>query len=242
MLRAYRADLHVHTVLSPCASYRMAPGHVVARARDVGLDVIGITDHNSSANARAVVGAARGSGLWVLPGMEVESREEVHVLCLFERADEAEAWQEVVYAHLPPLVNDEAAFGAQLVVSAEDEFVRHETRRLLVATSLGIAEVAERVAGLGGICIPAHVDRQAYGLIGVLGFVPPEPAFPALEVSRHARPADHAAPGRAVLRSSDAHDLDDLGTATSTFHLAEPTLAELVLACRGEAGRWVEVG
>lgn len=240
-LRPFRADLHVHTVLSPCASYRMAPGRIVARALEVGLDIVAIADHNSAANVRAVVEAARGTGLRVLPGMEVESREEVHVLSLFEEVEQAEAWQEVVYAHLPDLPNDEAAFGAQLVVSADDGYIRHEGRRLLVATFLGLDELVERVVGLGGVVIPAHVDRPAYGLVGVLGFVPPGPDFLALEVSRHAGLAKYVAPGRACIRSSDAHDLGEVGRATTVFHLASPTLAELRLACRGEAGRWVEV-
>ena len=213
----------------------------MARALEVGLDLVAITDHNSAANAAAVVEAARGTSLWVLPGMEVETREEVHVLSLFGNVADAEAWQEVVYANLPPLRNDEAAFGVQLVVSSEDEYLRHEARRLLVATSLSLADVALHVARLGGICIPAHVDRQAYGLVGVLGFVPAEPVFPALEVSPRARRSDYEQPGVAVLRSSDAHDLRELGTVTSTFYLAAPELAEVELACRGVAGRRVEV-
>jgi hypothetical protein len=202
---------------------------------------VGITDHNSAANAGAVVEAARGTGLWVLPGMEVETREEVHVLSLFGQVARAEALQDLVYARLPARQNDEAAFGVQLVVDAEDTYVRHEKRLLLVASSLGLVELADHVGRLGGICIPAHVDRPSYGLVGVLGFVPPEPVWPALEVSRHARPEEFAAPSRAVIRSSDAHELADLGTATTTFYMEAPSLDELLLACRHEAGRSVGV-
>ncbi len=240
-LRTWRADLHVHSVLSPCATYRMAPGEIARRAVEVGLELIAITDHNSAENAAAVVEAGRRVGLTVLPGMEMETSEEVHVLTLFEEARQAMDMQSIAYAHLPDLPNDEEFFGAQLIVDAADQFVRKEPRRLIVATSLGLSEVSTLVVALGGICIPAHVDRPAYGLVGVLGFVPPLPGFPALEVSRHARPEDYALPGRPALRSSDAHDLDDLGSGETDFVMAEPTLAEIVRACHGEDGRRVEV-
>jgi len=240
-LRVWRADLHVHTVLSPCATYRMAPGPIARRALEVGLDVIAITDHNSAENTAAVVEAGRRVGLTVLPGLEIETSEEVHVLALFEEVSQAIDMQSIVYSHLPDLPNDEAVYGAQLVVDADDQFVRRETRRLLVATSLNLSDTFNLASALGGISIPAHVDRSAYGLVGVLGFVPHQPGFPALEVSRHARAHDYAQPGRAAIRSSDAHDLDDLGRAATDFVVAQPTLAEIVLACRGEESRRVEV-
>ena len=188
-----------------------------------------------------LIEAGRRLGLTVLPGLEIETSEEVHVLALFEEVSQAIDMQSIVYSHLPDLPNDEAVYGAQLVVDADDQFVRRETRRLLVATSLSLSDTFSLASALGGISIPAHVDRTAYGLVGVLGFVPPEPSFPALEVSRHARVHDYARPGRAAIRSSDAHDLDDLGRATTDFVVAQPTLAEIVLACRGEEGRRVEV-
>ncbi len=240
-LRAWRADLHVHTVLSPCATYRMAPGAIARKANEIGLDLIAITDHNSAENAAATVEAGRRVGLAVLPGLELETSEEVHVLALFEKASQAIDMQSIVYAHLPVLANDESVFGVQLVVDADDQYVRREPRRLLVATSLSLSEVCALAGALGGICVPAHVDRPAYGLVGVLGFVPTEPSFPALEISGHARAQDYALPDRAALRSSDAHDIDDLGRATTDFFITQPTLAEIVLACRSEGGRRVEV-
>ncbi|MBM3317352.1 MAG: PHP domain-containing protein, partial [Candidatus Eisenbacteria bacterium] len=102
MLRALAADLHVHTCLSPCASLDMAPGRIVARARALGLAMIAITDHNSVENAGAVARAARGSGLCILPGMEVTTAEEAHIVALFEELPAAESLQELVYARLQP--------------------------------------------------------------------------------------------------------------------------------------------
>jgi len=241
MLRPYYGDLHVHTVLSPCASYNMLPSLIVKRACAMGLDILAVTDHNSAENAAAVVKASAGSKLRVLPGMEVETREEVHVLALFDRVEDVQHWQQVVYSHLPDLPNQESIFGVQLVVDAEDQLVRRESRRLLIATALPVQRVVEEVTRLGGICIASHVDRPSYSIIQTLGFVPPGLDLAALEVSRNVSAHEYSRgrtlAGYRVVQSSDAHDLDDLGTARTLYHLAEPTLAEIALACRGRQGR-----
>ena len=242
MLRPYYGDLHVHTVLSPCASYNMAPSLIVQRARERGLDILAVTDHNSAENAGAVIEASADSGLRVLPGMEVETREEVHLLALFEEVENARRWQEVVYEHLPDLPNQEAVFGVQVVVNAEDRIVRRERRRLLMASELPVQTVVDEVGRLGGICIAAHVDRPSYSIIQTLGFVPPGLDLAALEVSRNVSCAQQyrqqaRLDGYGIVQSSDAHDLDDLGVARTEFFLAEPTLAEIAMACRGQQGR-----
>lgn len=243
-MRFYYGDLHIHTVLSPCAEYLMVPTLIVERAVRSGLDVIAITDHNSVANVEAVVQAARGTGLMVLPGMELETREEVHVIVLFESAQQARCWQETVYAHLPDVLNDEAAFGAQLIVDASGELVRREDRRLLMACDLSIDQVFGQVSRLGGFCIPAHVDRPSYSLLSTLGFIPPEIDVPAVEISRCLEPSEAVQRlpglrGRTLIQSSDAHSLGDVGAARTCFELEELTLSELVLACRGRKGRRV---
>ncbi|MBI3946499.1 MAG: PHP domain-containing protein [Armatimonadetes bacterium] len=240
MLTVFSGDLHVHTVLSPCAEYDMAPSLIVARARESGLDLVAITDHNSVENARAVMEAARGTGLAVIPGMEVETVEEVHVLALFGSLTQALRWQDVVYARLPDLPNDERHFGVQALVGPDDGVRGVLDRRLATATSLSLDEVVVRVSALGGISIPSHVDRPAYGLLGVLGFIPAGLDVPAVEVSPRCPESVLASlEGRCVLRGSDAHRLDALGTARSRFLMAAPTVPELALACRGLEGRQV---
>jgi 3',5'-nucleoside bisphosphate phosphatase len=235
----FRAELHVHTVLSPCAEVEMIPPLIVQEALERGIRLLAITDHNATGNIGAVVEAARGTELTVLPGMELQTREEVHLLCLFETLAQAEAWQKVVDAHLPDRPNVPDFFGEQFIVDASGDFVRRETRLLLVSTSLELDFAAKQVHALGGLAIPAHVDRQAYGLIANLGLVPP--GFEALEISRHLKPAEAIGRfpqlrGHALIQSGDVHRLEEFLGACE-FQIEAPTLAEIRLALKGAQGR-----
>lgn len=242
MLRPFDADLHLHTVLSPCADYRMVPELIIDWASQRGLDLIGITDHNSGENAAAVVAAAEGSSVAVLPGMEVESREGVHILTLFDDLDALSRWQRVVYGALPDRENVERVFGAQLVVDASGQLVRVVKRLLISAIDLSLEDVVDRCGMEGGLAIPSHVDRPANGLLGVLGFLPPGLRVPALEISAHISRADAASdyPGLAgwpFIQSSDAHTLEDIGKVRTRLMIEAPLVPEIALACRGEQGR-----
>jgi len=244
-MRPFLADLHVHSVLSACADDLMLPSTVIAAARRRGVSILGLADHNSAENAATFVAAGSTAGLYVLPGMEVTTREEVHVLALFSQVADALAWQEHVYRHLPPLRNDERAFGTQLVVDAQDEILRINERLLLTATDLSLAEVIGGVGQAGGLAIPAHVDRMAFGLIGQLGFVPNDVEIPIVEFSRYADPATPAAvhrslAGRCVVQSSDAHYPGDVGAVGTLFWIEAPTIEEIRLACLGVGGRRIE--
>jgi 3',5'-nucleoside bisphosphate phosphatase len=219
----------------------MLPPLIVERALERNLSLIAITDHNASANAAAVINAAKGTGLAVLPGMEVQTREEVHVLCLFDNLEQIEAWQAEVDGQLPPLENDPETFGEQIVVDETGEFIRKETRLLIVSTSMTIESVFEGVERIGGLAIPAHVDRKAFGLIPVLGFVPPNLPTPALEISRHLRVSEAAyklpqTAGFPLVQGGDAHRLDEI-TGANCFHLGAPTIAELRMALNSIEGR-----
>ena len=146
--------------------------------------MIAITDHNAAANCEAVIKAARGTGLGVLPGMEVQTSEEVHVVCLFDTVEQALTWQGIVFNHLPDMPNPEETFGAQLVVDAIGDYIRTETRLLLTSTDLTLDDVVRRVTQLGGLAIPAHVDRPSFSLLANLGLVPAGLDAPALELFR----------------------------------------------------------
>lgn len=231
----YWADLHVHTVLSPCAEVEMIPPLIVERAVEVGLDILAVTDHNSAENAEAVIRAASGSSLKIIPGIECESVEGVHLVCLFDRLEDAVSMQETVYANLPDLKNREETFGPQFVVDQDGEFVRHNERLLLIPTELPMVEIAECVASLNGLVIPAHVDRPSYGIYGVLGFMPEEPRFDIVELSRHISAEEAVAKypdlaGRAIFHSSDAHRLDEIGQCRTRLELSSRTVAEIVRA------------
>jgi hypothetical protein len=240
-VKTYIAELHSHTVLSPCAEVEMIPPLIVPTAIEQGINLLAVTDHNATANVSAVQQAARDTGLIVLPGMEVQTQEEVHVVCLFDTLEQLAAWQAIVDAHLPPLENDVDRFGDQFVVDGEGDFVRREPRLLLTSTELSIDDAIERVHALGGLAIPAHVDRKANGLLEILGFVPANVQVEALEISRHI--SVDVAPlrypqirGYPLIRDGDAHRLNEF-LGVNEFQIESPTIAELKMALRRENGR-----
>ena len=246
MSRFFLADLHIHTCLSPCAELEMLPEFILERAQELGLQIIAVTDHNSAENAAAVINAARGTTVTVLPGMEVQTREEVHLLTLFDTLDQAVCWQEQVYANLPPLKNDEAVFGEQLLLDADGEPAGYLDRLLLTSTYFSVEDVVQRVCDLGGLCIPAHVDRTMYSIISNLGFVPPELDIVGVEISTNIGPVEarERFPQLArysLVASGDAHRLKEMVRRT-TLKTEAPTVAELSLALAGAEGRevWVD--
>ncbi|MCI2425462.1 PHP domain-containing protein [Candidatus Acetothermia bacterium] len=245
MFQYVLADLHIHTVLSPCAEVEMIPPLIIRRARELGLGLIGITDHNSAENVAAVIEAAQGSGITVLPGIEVQTREEVHVVTLFDTAQQALVWQMEVFNHLPNLKNNEDHFGAQFVVDASGEYIRRNERLLATSTDMSLEMVVAMVQDLGGLALPAHVDRPSFSLLANLGFVPPDLDLPAVEIlcssqESEVRQRFPQIRGFTMVSSGDAHRLSEM-VARTIFKIAAPTVAELVLAMRGEDGRWVEI-
>ncbi len=242
-LTYYTADLHLHTVLSPCAEIEMIPPLIIGQALRLGLGLLAVTDHNSCENAAALMEAGRRAGIVVLPGMELQTREEVHLICLFDGIEQALTWQASVYARLPKLKNREEVFGSQLIVDADGEFVAFQERLLLTSTTFSVEEAMAEVSRLGGLAMPAHVDRPAYSLLSNLGFIPPALAAPALELSSRLSPAEARTrfpPLRdwPLICAGDAHRLSEMQNRT-LFKIAEPTIAELRLAFAGQQGRKV---
>ena len=148
------ADLHVHTLLSPCAEVEMTPHHIVMRAAEYGIGAVAITDHNASANVPAALEAAQRYGVKVFPGMEVESSEESHIVALFDTLEQLQSWQLLVDEHMNGMLNDAERFGAQYVVDAEDEFVREEQRLLHAPLSLTAAQVVSRLQPWAALPLP----------------------------------------------------------------------------------------
>lgn len=244
-MKKFRADLHVHTVLSPCAEVEMIPPLIVREALENKIDIIAITDHNASANVTAVQKAARGSSLKVFGGMEVQSREDVHLLCLFEDSETLTAWQSAVDKALPDMKNNAEYLGEQFVVDESGGFIRTEPRMLLTSTHFSIDDIFEQVNALGGLVIPAHVNRTSYGLFPTLGLLSPEWPILALEISRHLTPEQAAISfpfikGIPLIQSGDVHQLDQF-LGTTIFTLTEPTLAEIKMSFKGENTRTVNI-
>lgn len=239
----FRADLHVHTLLSPCAAVEMTPRNIVRHACDAGIDIVAITDHNAGDNVAATMRAAVGTGVAILPGMEVQTAEEVHLLALFGKMREFVRWCDFLAGHRSRLSNDERRFGAQFVVDEADELVRTETCMLLASTDLSAGETTARVSEMGGISIAAHVDRPAYSLFSQLGFVPDDVILSAVEVSRRvvcseAREKYPKIGDLPVVTASDAHTMDDFVSGPKSMFLMEaPTLSEIRQALAGKNGR-----
>lgn len=246
MIRPFVADLHVHSLLSPCAAVEMTPRNIVRHAAAAGVDLLAITDHNAADNVKAALQAAVGSGVTVWPGMEVETKEEIHVLALFDKMHALQYWQYYVEQCRSKLRNDPNRFGAQFVVDAEDNLLAEKPEMLLAPLTGGIAEISRKIHELGGLCIASHVDRPAYSILSQLGFIPDDVELDAIEVSGRILIQDAALrfpaiAGRTVIRNSDAHTINDFLTGPKTvFYVEEPTVAELRLALRGQAGRHMD--
>jgi PHP family Zn ribbon phosphoesterase len=244
MLKKYRADLHIHTILSPCTELtEMFPHAIIEQACHADLDIVAICDHNSCENVAAVRKVALNTGLVVLGGIEIASREEVHVLGLFDGEDEMLRVQEVVYDHLPG-ENDEESFGYQVVANEKDEMVEVNKRLLIGATTLSLEEIVDLIHSFNGLAIASHIDREAYSIIGQLGFIPEGLALDALEFSpkvgieevRKKFPQIRDYP---LITSSDAHYICDIGKSSTTFLMEEVSREEMKMALKDRESRKV---
>jgi PHP family Zn ribbon phosphoesterase len=232
MLKPFRADLHIHTCLSPCAEIDMTPREIVAVSLERGLNLIAITDHNSAENVEATWKAARGTGLVVLPGMEVTSSEEVHIIALFESPDGARALQDIVHGNLPSGENDERMYGHQIIVNEDNEVMGFNRRLLIAATSLTAHALLDSIKSLGGISIASHVDREAFSVLSQLGFIPEDLCFDALEFSprtgrNEAETAFQGLKRFPWVSFSDAHYVNDIGKRITIFTMRKPSLDEM---------------
>jgi hypothetical protein len=242
-LQCVLADLHVHTCLSACASLDMTPVKIVRRALAGRLGMIGITDHNSVENCAAVMKVAAGTDLCVLPGMELTTAEEAHLVALFPDLESALVMQELVYQRLLPGENDEELFGLQVVATENDEVERMNPRLLSTATTLPVDEAVAAVHERGGLAIAAHIDRESFSLIGQLGFVPDDLQLDALEISCRITPEEAVrryAPGLPLIQSSDAHRPEEIGRACTTFLIERASTPEIRKALQGCDGRRIE--
>ncbi len=243
MLSRFRADLHIHTCLSPCAKEEMTPIAIVRQAKKKGLDVVGICDHNSTRNVAAVHQAGRREGLAVIGGIEVCSKEEVHVLGLFDDEESLTDMQKLIDENLQG-ENQPDYFGRQLLCDRHGEITGEETKLLIGATGLSVEEVVEGIHLFGGLAIASHVDRESFSLLSQLGVVPEGLPIDALEVSRRctvsqARECLPQIRNYPLMCSSDAHQLDDIGVVFTTFTGEALSVRELRKALAGRGGREV---
>ena len=241
-MRWFTADLHLHTVLSPCGGLEMSPRDLARRIKDCGIDWMAITDHNSLANCPAYEAAARKEGIAFTWGVEIQSSEEIHILAYFDIPAQAQAFDRELYDSLLPLDNDPEFFGDQVIIDENENILGMEQRALVNSSAWDLNTLVERVSAFGGCCVPAHVDADVNSLLSQLGFVPAEPEFPLLGITAKANPEalvrlHPTLAGKQFLRSSDAHYLSDVGSGTSRILARGATAAELVLAALGAEDR-----
>lgn len=241
-MRTYWADLHIHTLLSPCGDLEMSPVNIIRKAREMKLDIIGITDHNSTRQVALIDELGRENGVFVMAGAEVTTREEVHCLTFFETVEELTEFQFYLDRHLIVIKNDPDRFGYQVVVDRDEQIVYQEERLLIAAIDQSIDELEVKVHELNGLFIPAHVNREKYSLTSQLGFVPVDIKADALEISRHISKekfleANPKLNGFNILRNSDAHTPEMIGEISSEFFIESCSFKEIKMALRGEKGR-----
>lgn len=245
-MRWYRADLHIHSVLSPCGDLQMAPKALMQKLAAEKIEIFALTDHNSLANCLEYEKVAKAHQLILLYGVEIQSAEEIHLIALFDAWQQADEFSQQLYDSLLPIDNDPDFFGDQVVINAAEEIVRFESKALINSSLWSIDEVLQKARAFGGFVYPAHVDALAYSLIAQLGFVPPGIDLAVLELSAKCQLSDFLAEHAALreysfIRSSDAHYLSQIGSAYTDFFLQKPTVEEIRKACLGLAGRKVRI-
>lgn len=219
----------------------MSPKRILTSALDKGLDILAICDHNSTANSSAIMKAAKTLDIHIIPGMEVTSEEEVHVLALFDDVNNALKLQEYVHKNLPGK-NDPENIGMQVIVNEKEEVLGFEDKLLIGATTIPLEEIIRQIHILDGMAIAAHIDREAYSILGQLGFIPEDIGLEALEISPRVSFEEAFKKYKTpypICTSSDAHYPDDIGKSFTSFLLEKGTVAEMKKAFRNEEGRKV---
>lgn len=231
-------DLHIHSCLSPCGDDDMTPANIAGMAAVKGLDVIAVTDHNSCKNCPAVLAAAAEYGILAIPGMEINTSEEVHAVCLFEELKNAMDFDAYVYERLMAFPNKEEIFGRQLIYNKEDEICGTETNLLINATDISFEGLWELVKGFGGVMFPAHVDKTANSLIANLGFIPPDSKFVTAEVKdlgklHKVRKENPYLERCRIISNSDAHYLEDIHEPELRLQVKERSVRGILEALAG---------
>lgn len=233
-MNRYFYDLHIHSCLSPCADDDATPANIAGMAALNGLQIVALTDHNTTRNCPAFFQAARSYGLIPIAGMELTTSEDVHIICLFPTLDDASAFQKIVDERRIRIKNKPAIFGHQYVMDEEDTILEEEADLLINATTISIDEAYSLAESCSGIAYPAHIDRTSNGMVSVLGGFPADPPFTAFELHDAASLTEYRSQYPNIgemthVVSSDAHELGAISEAENSFLLDdEPYSSKLV--------------
>ena len=213
-MKKYYYDLHVHSCLSPCGDDDNTPNNIAGMAKLCGIDILALTDHNSAKNCPAFFEACKKYGIIPIAGMELTTSEDIHVVCLFEDLESALAFDGYVEKNRMKIKNKPEIFGKQLVLDGEDMPIGQVDDLLINASNISITEVSNVVESYGGVCYPAHIDRESNGIIAILGAIPEDLSFNYFELNNNENIATYSylygIPKDRFIISSDAHYLTDI--------------------------------
>ena len=223
-------DLHIHSCLSPCGDDQNTPGNIAGMLKLAGVEIAALTDHNTCMNCRPFIEHAEGHGIIALPGMELTTSEEVHVVCLFGDIEAAEGFSRYVYPSVPKIKNNPQIFGNQFYIGPDDEITGVEDKLLISATGIGIYKICGLVESYGGVAFPSHIDRPAFSLLSNLGIWDDAMGFNFYE--RSARPNLAVLPPKPFLINSDAHCLEDIADAMNSLEVQARSAKAVIEALR----------
>ena len=229
----YYYDLHIHSCLSPCGDMDMTPNNIVNMAKLLGLDVIALTDHNTSFNCKAAIEVGNDIGITVIPGMELTTSEDIHAVCLFPTLEKALNWNEYVDDNRIKIKNKPEIYGRQVIMNCADEEIGEIEYLLLPATNISIMTAYEKVKQFGGICFPAHIDRDSLSILSVLGEIDEYCGFRTAELADKSKESElkKAHPilnNMKIVTDSDAHYLENMKEAQNYIEL-ESLSAEKII-------------
>ena len=243
-MQLYKTDLHIHTVLSPCGDLDMSPDEIIRLAKENGLSIIGIADHNTTKHGLLAKKYGQQVGVYVLTGAEVTTKEEAHCLAFFETEEQLSNFEQFLQYNLSDILNDVEKFGYQVQIDEKGDILYEEPVFLPSAINKNLEEVEQKIHSLNGLFIPAHIDRAKFSIPSQLGFIPFDLNMDAVEISFHTNKADYLAKnkylqGKTFIQSSDSHLPGQIGGAYCYLQMKNISFEEIRRALHNEDGRKV---
>lgn len=229
-------DFHLHSCLSPCGDQDMTPNNIINMAYLKGLDIVALTDHNSSQNCKAFMEVGKKVGMITIPGMELCTSEDIHIVCLFKTLDGALEFEKVIRKNSPQIKNRAEIFGEQLILDSDDNVIGHEENLLINASGLSVTKALKLSRDFGGTCYPAHVDKMSNSIIAVLGVIPNECKFNTIELSKRCineqrdkfLKENPSCSDKTIISSSDAHYLEDINEKINSLKLPDDSVETVI--------------